>query len=75
MLSTPSSVGEDTCPTDGRDDHIKTRMLHEACVKLGGEHHLADYLGVSVGFVHAWLKGRGTPPDEIFLKCLDLLGE
>jgi DNA-binding transcriptional regulator YiaG len=73
MLTTPSRLDKDTCPEDGRNTSIQLRVLHEACVKLGGERHLAEYLNVSVGYVHAWLKGRGAPPDAIFLKCLDLL--
>ena len=48
-------------------------MLHDSCLKLGWEAHLSAYLEVSVGVVDAWLKGRGSPSDEIFLKCLDLL--
>jgi hypothetical protein len=49
------------------------RVLHTACVKLGGEAFLAEYLEVSISLVDSWLKGRAIPPDEIFLKCLDLL--
>jgi DNA-binding transcriptional regulator YiaG len=73
MLATLGSYDKDTCPQEGRNAHIQARVLHEACLKLGGERHLAEYLGVSVGLVHAWLKGRGIPSDEIFLKCLDLV--
>ena len=73
MLSTPSRFEKDTCPEDGKNASIKVRVLHEACVKLGGEAHLAEYLAVTISLVDSWLKGRGVPPDEIFLKCLDLL--
>mgnify|MGYP003576826179 CR=1 FL=1 len=73
MLTTPGRFDKDTCPEDGRNASIQVRVLHEACVKLGGERHLAEFLGVSVGLVHAWLKGHSRPTDEIFLKCLDLL--
>jgi hypothetical protein len=73
MLATLGSYDKDTCPQDGKDTHIHARVLHDACLKIGGERHLAEYLGVSVSLVDAWLKGRGIPPDEIFLKCLDLL--
>ena len=73
MLSTLRRFEKDSCPEDGKNASIKVRVLHEACLKLGGEAHLAAYLEMSVGLVHAWLKGRGTPSDEIFLKCLDLL--
>lgn len=73
MLTTQRSFEKDTCPEDGRNASIHARVLHEACLKVGGERHLAEYLGVSVGLVHAWLKGRGIPSDEVFLKCLDLV--
>ena len=42
---------------------------------LGGEHKLAEYLGVPVPVVEAWLNGRGIPPDPIFLRCIDLVAE
>ena len=73
MESTLSRFEKDTCPEDGKNASIKVRVLHDACLKLGGEAHLAAYLEMSVGLIHAWLKGRGIPSDEIFLKCLDLL--
>ena len=73
MLSTLRHFEKDTCPEDGKNASIKVRVLHDACLKLGGEAHLAEYLDVTVSLVDSWLKGRGQPPDEIFLKCLDLL--
>jgi hypothetical protein len=48
-------------------------VLHDACVRLGGEHKLAEFLGVDVGTVEAWLDGLSWPPDEVFLRCADLL--
>jgi len=50
------------------------RVLHDACVKLGGEHALARYLGVDPQIIDSWLQGYGTPSDVAFVKCLDLLG-
>jgi len=73
MLSTLSRFDTDGCPEDGRNASIKVRVLHDACLRLGGEAHLAEYLDVPVSLVDGWLKGRGVPPDEIFLRCLDLL--
>ena len=73
MITTLGRPEKDSCPDEGRNAHIHARVLHDACLKLGGERHLAGYLGISVALVDAWLKGRGAPPDEIFLKCLDLL--
>jgi hypothetical protein len=73
MLTTLIGPEADKCPTEARNATIHGRVLHDACLKLGGEHHLAAYLNVPVGLVDSWLKGRSTPPDEVFLKCLDLL--
>ena len=73
MLTTLRRSEKDSCPEDGKNATIKARVLHDACVKLGGEAKLADFLEVPVGVVDAWLKGRSAPPDDVFLKCLDLL--
>jgi hypothetical protein len=73
LTTTERRFGKDSCPEDGKNASIKVRVLHDACLKLGGEAHLAEYLDVAVRLVDSWLKGRGVPPDEIFLKCLDLL--
>ena len=64
---------QDICPSTARNSHIYVRTLHEACVKAGGEHKLAHYLGVDVHTVNAWLNGIGHPPDEVFLRCVDLV--
>ena len=64
---------QDICPSTSQNSHIYIRTLHDACLALGGEHKLAHFLGVSVERVEAWLNGRGTPPDSVFLRCLDLV--
>ena len=61
------------CPAEPPKPELVVKLLHDACVKLGGEQAVADKLGLSVGVVHFWLIGRGHPPDDIFLKCVDLL--
>jgi hypothetical protein len=63
------------CPSEPKNAELVVRLLHSACIKLGGEQALADHLGVSVGIVHMWLMGRGHPPDNVFLTCVDLLEE
>ena len=63
----------DICPSSSQNSHIYVKTLHTACVLLGGEHKLAAFLGVSVERVEAWLNGRATPPDAVFLRCVDLL--
>lgn len=64
---------QDICPSTHKNAHIYIRCLHDACKLLGGEHKLAQYLGVDVRSVDDWLNGRGHPPDEVFLRCADLL--
>lgn len=66
---------QDICPSTHRNSHIYIRLLHDACLKVGGEHKLAARLGVPVADVHSWLSGRSVPPDAIFLRCTDLLQE
>ena len=66
---------QDVCPSSAKNAHIYVRTLHDACKRLGGEHKLADYLGVDVRLVVAWLDGRGRPSDDVFLRCVDLLQE
>ena len=65
---------QDRCPEDGRNATVLHRVLHDACLKVGGEHALAAQLGRDVETVHSWLLGDSTPPDSVFLKCLDMLG-
>lgn len=64
---------QDICPSTAKNAHIYVRALHDACRRLGGEHKLAEYLGVDVSAITAWLAGRGFPPDDVFLRCVDLL--
>ena len=64
---------QDICPSTSKNSHIYIRTLHDACRIAGGEHKLAACLGVSVGQVEAWLNGRGHPPDDVFLRCVDIV--
>ena len=64
---------QDICPSTARNSHIYVRLLHDACIALGGEHKLAEYLGVEVATIEAWLAGQGQPPDDVFLRCADLV--
>ena len=63
----------DICPATHRNAHVYLRCLHEASKLLGGEHRLAEFLQVDVALVEGWLNGKGLPPDEVFLRCNDLL--
>lgn len=64
---------QDICPSTSQNAHVYIKTLHTACLMLGGEHRLAAYLGVPTDVVEAWLNGRGTPPDSVFLRCVDLV--
>ena len=71
--SSPRVKINDICPSAAKNDNIHVRTLHEACLAIGGEHKLAEHLGVDVCTVEAWLAGRGRPPDSVFLRCVDLV--
>jgi hypothetical protein len=64
---------QDICPSTHKNAHIYIRCLHDACRILGGEHKLAEYLGVDVRSIENWLNGIGYPPDSVFLRCTDLI--
>lgn len=66
------SVADGCPPLPGKPELI-VQLLHKVCEKLGGERPLAEHLGVSQGLIHMWLIGHGHPPDDVFLKCVDLL--
>jgi transcriptional regulator with XRE-family HTH domain len=68
-------MAEDICEGPAKNADVQLRVLHEACLAVGGEHHLAARLGVSAALISDWLNGIGHPSDEIFLRCVDLLGE
>ena len=54
---------------------LHSRMLLRAADKLGGMDELAGYLGVAPVSVRVWMRGFISPPDEIFLRLVDLLQE
>lgn len=54
---------------------LHSRMLQRAADKLGGTDALARYLGVAPVSVRVWLRGFISPPDDIFLRLVDLLQE
>lgn len=50
-------------------------MLQRAADKLGGMDELARYLGVAPVSVRVWMRGLISPPDDVFLRLVDLLQE
>jgi hypothetical protein len=72
-ISGHDTAMQDICPSKSKNSHIYVRALHDACLMLGGEHKLAEYLGVPVSQIERWLNGTGRPPDAVFLRCVDLV--
>lgn len=64
---------KDSCEGPAKNANIHVRVLHEACIAVGGEHHLASRLGVAASQISAWLHGHGQPSQGVFLRCLDLI--
>ena len=54
---------------------LHSRLLQRAAEKLGGADPLARYLGVPPVRVRVWQRGLIAPPDDVFLKLVDLLEE
>lgn len=54
---------------------VHARLLERAVEILGGQAEVAGYLGVSRAHVRIWMRGICSPPDDVFLKLVDLLGE
>jgi DNA-binding transcriptional regulator YdaS (Cro superfamily) len=63
----------DVCPSPNPALNIQVKLLHQACLWFGGEHRLAEFLGVTVELVNEWLNGERPVPDRVFLACLDVV--
>jgi hypothetical protein len=63
----------DFCHSPNPTRDVQVKLLHEACIKAGGELHLAAKLGVDVDEISAWLDGEVPVPDGVFLACLDIV--
>ena len=50
-----------------------SRTLERATRLLGGVARLAKHLGISEAQLLDWLAGRGTPPNAVYLRALDLV--
>lgn len=48
-------------------------MLHEACEIAGGVAHLAELLAVPEDQLACWLEGDGTPPEDVYRACAEIV--
>jgi len=55
--------------------HLHVRLLERAAETLGGTDELCRYLGVPEVCIRVWLRGLVSPPDDVFLKLVDLLSD
>jgi hypothetical protein len=49
------------------------RVLHRACVVVGGVEALAAHLKVSVRAMERWMEGHEEPPEDVFLGAVDVV--
>lgn len=52
---------------------LTSRVLFRAADILGSQARLARYLQVPGGDLLAWMQGHGSPPQSVFLRCVDLI--
>ncbi len=50
-------------------------MLQRAAEALGGMDEVGRYLGVSDVRLRIWMRGLIAPPDEVFLRLVDLISD
>ena len=54
-------------------DSVQLRTLRKVITIAGGVDPLAQHLGMSPGFLRAWLDGRVAMPTDYFLKLVDVV--
>jgi hypothetical protein len=54
---------------------VYSRALERAAEILGGAEELRSFLSVRKSVLGLWMSGYGTPPDDVFLRVVDLLAE
>ena len=54
---------------------LYARTLSRAAEVVGGEDQLALQLRVTPSHLALWLAGKASPPDDVFLKAVDIVGE
>jgi DNA-binding transcriptional regulator YdaS (Cro superfamily) len=54
---------------------LYARTLSRAVEIVGGEEQLALQLRVAPSQLTLWLAGKATPPGDVFLNAVDIVGE
>ena len=54
---------------------VRARALKVAADQVGGRRKLRDLLGASSADLAAWINGVSEPPDEVFLRAVELVLE
>ena len=54
---------------------VYSRTLVRAAELVGGQQELARQLGVFPSHLLAWIADTSTPPIEVFLKAVDIVGD
>lgn len=54
---------------------VHGQTLKRAAEIVGGEEALARRLQVSPNHLELWIRGLASPPDDVFLKAADIVGE
>jgi hypothetical protein len=49
------------------------RTLQQAADKLGGVDELSKKLKIRSQFITLWIRGKGIPPEYVFVRASDLL--
>jgi transcriptional regulator with XRE-family HTH domain len=54
---------------------VYSRTLRRAAELVGSQQELARRLGIFPSHLLPWLAGTSTPPIEVFLKAVDIVGD
>lgn len=73
-MGTSASISGVDCPLAPKARQTTyARVLHRACLILGGVPALATQLRVTEVSLRAWLEGLEEPPDDVFLFAVGLI--
>ena|SRR5690349_20493858 len=73
MRTSPSRKPADCPRAPASRQSTLARVLHSACIILGGVPQLAAHLGVPAPILRDWLEGETEPPETMFLAALEVI--